>query len=249
MGKYTPAGPRMAERDSGHGKSKVSELKRWLHRTSAVCVAICATSVWTFSPNAAFAGRHAGGTLILHAEPSIVFTDGESYCGSGNLTACSEAHTSVPADPNQTMIFSCFAAFPAEADPLLVGVTFGIQYAGDGFTLVGSGGCGDLETPGENWPSSDSGTAIAWATAQTEHLVEVYWFAGYATASDRPTEVLLRTHPLQGGAFTEDGPAGDVDEIADYGKLGFGMGGFLPCPDGPVPADERSWGSLKAVFR
>ena len=59
------------------------------------------------------AGPNAGGTLILHADASVVYTfDETAYCGGSGLAACSLAVVRVPADPEVMTVFYALAAFP-----------------------------------------------------------------------------------------------------------------------------------------
>jgi hypothetical protein len=77
--------------------------------------------------------------------------------------------------------------------------------------------------------------------AQTSDVVDVYWFAGYNYYGATP-EFCLHPHPTQGGYFANDSVAGDLDEIAAYGCLGFVTSGSLPCP-APLGACCRDDGS------
>lgn len=196
------------------------------------------------------AGPHEGGTVILHANPSIAYSsDSGDYCGQSMIDECADAVTSVPADPATTTVFFALAAFPEGSSPELVDVTFGIDYDPARFVLLATGHCADLEGNTSDWPLPGSGTAVVWNTPQHELLLEMRWFAGYAVSGELASTFELSVHPTEGGFFGGDGPASPLDEIADYGKLGFGMDGYLPCPDGPVPTHERSWGGLKTQYR
>ncbi len=207
--------------------------------------------------SAALAGPNEGGTLILHANPSITFTsDIESYCGMADLDSCSHAVTSVAWEPGKKIVFHALAAFPAESSPRLKGLSFGISYDPAKFILAARGSCADFELPDGAWPDSGSGTAQTWTTAtQTGLLTEAYWFVGYAYADQETpdsTTVELIPHPLHGGTFVDDAEPRVLDTIAAYGALGFGADGDLPCPlpsagdgDGAgLNGDESSPGEL-----
>ena len=81
--------------------------------------------------------------------------------------------------------------------------------------------------------------------AQTDRLVLVYTLAAveyYGTDASLD----LIGHPTGGGWFADDAVPANLDPIADYGRMGFNSNpGYLPCPDGPTPAVESSWGAVK----
>ncbi len=182
-----------------------------------------------FAPGV-LAGPHAGGTLVLHADPGVQYSVGEAYC-EVELTACSLAVVEVPADPNTTTVFNVLAAFPEAAQVDLRGVQFGISYDAQRLVLVAHGSCADFVLPTPGWPASDGGVGMTWDEAQTDRLVDLYWFAGYAYSSSEPTLFELTPHPTQGGAFADGSITAVVDTIAAYGALGFGMPGLLACPE------------------
>jgi hypothetical protein len=129
----------------------------------------------------------------------------------------------------------------------MTGVTFGIQYDAQELVVAGTGTCSEFEIHTNDWPLPGSGIGMTWFSPQREHLVELQWFSAYVLSDAAATTFALSEHPTQGGSFGSDDP-GPVDEIADYGELGFGTDGYLPCPDGPVPAIESSWGNVKRAF-
>jgi hypothetical protein len=183
------------------------------------------------------AGPNEGGTLILHANPSLVFTSTiQNYCGMSAPDSCSAAVTSVAWDPGKKIVFHAIAAFPPGSNPRLKALSFGIDFDSTKFILAARGTCADFEIPDGRWPAPSSGTSQSWTTgAQTDLLTEAYWFVGYAYSEqegDDSTSVSLIPHPLQHGVFVDDAFPSEVDTIAAYGRLGFGMAGALPCPTG-----------------
>ncbi len=200
-------------------------------------LAFCACAgllLWLAGP--AFAGPNEGGTLILHANPSLTFTsDISNYCGMAGLDSCSHAVTSVPWEPGKKIVFHALAAFPPESSPRLKGLSFGISYDPAKFILAARGSCADFELPDGTWPASGTGTAQTWTTeTQTGALTECYWFAGYAYAENEEipnsTTVELIPHPLHGGRFIDDAFPAQEDTIAGYGKLAIGTTGGPLCP-------------------
>ena len=197
-------------------------------------------------PAVAFAGPNAGGTMILHANTSITYTTNTTnYCGQSGLSACSSATVSIAANPSVTTVFYALAAFPDSSSPRLRGLTFGIQYDASKFDLVAHGLCADAEIAGAGWPGSGSGTSVTWNTTQTGRLAEVYWFAGHVYASPDSCAFVLTPHPDPnlGGYFADDSVPSQLDPIADYGRLGFGVAGALPCPVSPGGNGDQSPGT------
>jgi hypothetical protein len=185
--------------------------------------------------SAALAGPNAGGTLILALSEGTVYSAGIDYCGSATAGDCDGAVPQGPvgdfAFPN---VINCLAAFPG-AGGRLSGVTFGVEYTGA--AILDFGPCGDgIEIPDGNWPASGSGTAVTWAAAQTDPLVEVYWFAAYGYGPGYTMEVVA--HPTQGGQFADDDVPSNIDDIAGYGVFGFETAGSAPCP--PPPGGDEA---------
>lgn len=230
-------------------RAALRESARWREHLRSMPNAIAAVAGFlVLCAGTATAGPNEGGTLILHANPEIVYSPSLEYCGASGIGSCEEALTRVPADPDVYTVFFAFAAFPSDGTPSMTGVTFGIQYDAQELIVAGTGTCAQWDLHTEDWPLPGSGTAMTWFSPQRHHLVELQWFSAYVLSDAAATTFALSEHPTQGGSFGSDYP-GPVDEIADYGELGFGTDGYLPCPDGPVPADEGSWGSLKGIFR
>lgn len=186
-----------------------------------------------FVPALALAGANAGGTLILHANPTLVYTnDTSSYCGQSALDSCAAAVTSVAWDPGHTIVFHAIAAFPPGSQPRMKGVSFGINYDPAKFHLQAQGTCADFEVPDTGWPAPGIGTGQSWNDAQTSQLREVYWFAGYAYSEANPdsTSFSLIPRAADGGIFVDDAAPRMADSIAAYGSLGLGRRPSIPCP-------------------
>lgn len=179
------------------------------------------------------AGPNLGGTLIVHANPSIVYTtDVSNYCGQSGLGNCADG--TFRHDGADPVVFFIMAAFPASSSPRLSGVVFGIDYDATHVTLLASGLCGDFQLPTNGWPGPGEGNAITWNTAQTGHLVDIYWFAAYNYLSPSPAMFSITDHPVRGGGccFADDAVPANLDPILAYGALGFDQPGVPACPDG-----------------
>ncbi|MBK8230761.1 MAG: S8 family serine peptidase [Candidatus Eisenbacteria bacterium] len=185
------------------------------------------------STGLARAAPNADGMLILHSNPTTVYSLGTgTYCGSSGLASCPEANTEA-ADPTQPTVFHALAAFPDESEPRLQGITFGVNYSEADFTLLELETCADFEVRTSDWPAPGSGTALSWNSARITHLTEVYWFVGYANSDSIATVFSLQAHPTQGAQFADDSTPPALDAIEGFGSLGFGSPGFNPGCAGP----------------
>ena len=188
----------------------------------------------------ASAGPNADGVILLHTEPDVSFTDGGTYCELADvvpLTICFEANART--DETEPILFWVFAAFPVESNPRLSGVTLGIEYPAE-VTIIDDEACGDFVLSDNEWPASGHGTAVTWNEAQTTHVTVIYGFVGYGASGGH---FELTPNPNGGGVFADDSIPSLVDPIADYGVLGFGTEGYVPCSDDMVRAccfDDRT---------
>lgn len=178
----------------------------------------------------AFAGANRGGVLILHCNQSLQFTTGGDFNGYADLYDAKNAVTQVPGDA-QGVVYFVLAAFDDFAMPRIKGITFGIELSSATVTPIDFGPSGDVpfEVRDNGWPSSGSGTGIAWSEPLNRRINEIYWFCGYAYPGQ--TVKLIRD-PLRRGDFADDSFPWEEDEIAGFGMLGFGVKGFNPLSDG-----------------
>ena len=190
-----------------------------------------------FHAGPALGGRNAGGTLILHADTSIIYTDSNpGYCDQFNLAQCDSAVTSVSG--TGPVVFFAVASFPEGAEPRLAGLTFGLDYDDAAITLLDWGSCGSFELPYPGWPAPSTGTAVTWSEPSSATAIPVYWFSGYGSGD--PAALSLTIHPTQGAAFADDFVPANIDLISDFGALGFGgNSGYRPCPQ---PAAQAGGG-------
>ena len=197
-------------------------------------------------PVIGFAGPNAGGSLIIHANRALSYTDGNTgYCAQSALASCDEAVVTVPANSDSTVVFYVLASFPENSSPRLLGLTYGIQYNSALISLDDYGVCAEHELAMDTWPASGSGTSVVWDAAQTATLTEVYWFAAHTYAKVSSATFALTAHPDQDGLFGDDSVPAQLDEIAAYGELGFGTQGLQACgevdgPSGPAGGQSES---------
>ena len=199
-----------------------------------------AAAVLAASAGVSLAGPNAGGTLVVHAaEPFSPRTfdcqpcDNEFVCGG--IDRCEDAVTRVDEVSDfPPLVIMVYAAFPSGSSPRMQAVSWGIEY---GAELVAQGPltpfrCADLEIPDLDWPDSGTGTALAWVGPQTGLFTLIYAFGLYYYSYYGPiesTQFCATPHPAQGGDFADDSIPAELDPIADYGCLGFGMDGYRPC--------------------
>jgi hypothetical protein len=212
-----------------------------MKRTSTAVLALLIPAAFLLAPATSWSGPNAGGVLILHALPGVV----ESHCGFSNIDSCNDAN--VRMEGGSAVNAWVLAAFPSAGSPRLAGVVFGLHYDENQVFVMDYQACGDFELHDNGWPDPDTGIAITWNEAQTEHLVELLWLSAYGVI-DLPGTLDTRGHPQGGGAFADDAIPANIDPIADYGRLGFGTDGYLPCPDA-TPVMTTTWGSMKSTYR
>ncbi len=167
---------------------------------------------------------------------------------------------------------------PGDYDVYVIGVeVYGISatrfgiYGEGHFEFMGWTGCATLELPTEGWPGCGEGIALAWDEAQMDQTVTVGILHIYAYGSGR---IWAGPDPRVGFAEWCDAsdPAPRCDELYGdpaFGFVGIGMDGCNPCgcytygggcvtpgfdlaaygTCAPVPVEDRSWGSIKALYR
>ncbi len=176
-------------------------------------------------------GINGGGTLIVHADPGVVYSQGSTYCEAPAIVECDQATTETFV--SDTQVLHVLAAFSPASSPRMAGITFGVSQGEDVF-VEGWGSCADFEVGSSGWPlESGSGVNLAWNEARTELLVPVYWFAARGSV-DQAGEFSLVPHPTQGAFFFDDSVPSLADPITELGSFGFFTSGSAPCPV-PVP--------------
>lgn len=198
----------------------------------------------------AAASVNGHGILVLHAEPSLVYTTSQAgYCGLSRADACSTIVDQVPAEPGHPCMVYVLAVIPDSCEARIRSVSFGLDYNSVFLKVTVHGGCGDREMPMGGWPGSGTGTTVSWDSTQVGHITEAYWFEAYSYVS-KPSALTLTPNPLNGGIFLDD--AHGTEEIAGYGSLGFGQPGTLPACSGtrkvasPAPAPPSPAGRWRS---
>ena len=202
---------------------------------------------------AAFAGPNEGGTLIVHANPSLSYTTDHGFCGESGLTHCSMTQDSLPYEPGIPRVWFILASFGPSAQPRLKATSFGVAYDSTRLVVLASGTCADFEIPGNRWPAPGTGTGQSWTECRTGELAECYWFAGYTygePGSPDTTSFAVVPHPRHGAVFVDDSMPPLEDTVLDFGRLGFGHSGFTVCyrMDSPSGPDDPEPGPLGGDF-
>jgi hypothetical protein len=78
-------------------------------------------------------------------------------------------------------------------------------------------------------------------------LVPIYSFMVYAP--EDLGEIPLAPHPTHPTVVLSCDDPPVEDEIVDFGRIGIGQTGYNPCPDGPTPLGESTWGRIKVLYR
>lgn len=178
----------------------------------------------------ALAGPNAGGTILVHYAPVPV--PPEPTFVEGGLTVCEEAVTMAPAI-DQVLWFA-YAAFPTNASPRVKVVSFGCDYdpamVGILWSVTRPGAIEIFYAPDPlQWPQPGTGVAVAFDQTLTETVNEIYVFAGYGYEGQF-FGLVSHPDPNLGGSFADDNVPSEVDMIAGYGSLGFGVPGVPACP-------------------
>jgi len=181
--------------------------------------------------NLSSGGPNGGGTLLLHASPTIQYTTDQQYCGSSGLGAPDSVLAELPGETGlRPTIFHSIVASAEDARTRLSGVSFGLEYDEDRVAILASGSCADFQLPTGDWPASGAGVALTWNEARTDRIIEAYWFAALTYAGPLPSYIVVVPHPTAGGQFADDSVPAQLDPIAGYGSLGIGVPGIAPIP-------------------
>jgi hypothetical protein len=213
------------------------------------------SSVLVLGAASAGAGPHANGVLLTHLNSNIEYTTSTpSYAGESDLDDCREAvcEGSVVADRAQVwFVIASFAKSPGPVD--LAGVEFGFaNFSAGDVSFVGYGACNEdagYEIPTDRWPGPREGTSITFTIApRHEELVEIYWFATYIYDV---VSIELTVRPLtEVAVFSDPSIPQQVDDVADFGILGFGEPGYNPCANpGPASGACCIWGQCQITQR
>ncbi|MBD3336489.1 MAG: hypothetical protein GF355_13335 [Candidatus Eisenbacteria bacterium] len=194
----------------------------------------------------AVAGEEAGCMLLVHTDPSMVYTNG--------CSAVDTISTWDELDPTGAgtgvVNWIVVAAFPPGGAEELNTISFGLGDYNPAAVSIGnagpcSPGLSPLEISTQDWPLPGSGTAVSWApNCNSGSLVPVYRFTAYVYATG---SIPLAPHPTQGWVNGLVRCNASTEPILGYGKLGFGEEGYNPNPSGAPVHVEASWGVIQTA--
>ncbi len=191
------------------------------------------------------AGSNQGAAILIGAGPVTPTTSCEtlqrSDCFLGDPSYDS------PGGPNNFVAIYVGSAQPRLLD--MMAVDFGIIY-GSALRLVSWHCCGDLEFVTGEWPLSESGDSVVWATPQTGPVVLVGWFQIDVDRSSTAWHAwfFLEPHPDFGGPRITDWQ-NNMDILLSPASANlFGDPGSNPSVCVPTPVRSESWGRIKALY-
>lgn len=223
-------------------------MNRIVRRLYPVCLVLLLVAC-TVSTDA-WSGRNSGGSLIVHAEPGLVYSADYDYCGQSYFDPgrCTDAITQVDELPGEASILWILAAFPAGASPAVVLAQFGVENTVGPGAIVGHGPCGPVSftIPHAEFPSSGTGIAVAYYPTVYRTLFPVYWLAIEGASGDT---FATTADPVIGSAvFVDESSQPQSDEIYGFGIARWGSAGDNDCPLS-VERRDASLGEIKAGFR
>lgn len=211
-------------------------------RRIAIRLVLSLTVLCALLPGLARSGPHVGGTLILHYHDALTATCDPPPFQSA-LDNCDRAvvrvppATAFPPDCSEYQVWYAYAAFPPGSLPRLRSICFGIDYnplaGGTGIELVSTfrdPTAAEIQSIDPPWPDPRSGTALVFLEMHTERVVPIYAFVGYGS----PGQVFsLKSHPdpKWGATFGDDSVPPNLDPVAGFGSIGFGICGERACPE------------------
>ncbi len=202
-------------------------------RLSPVVRTLAAAAAIVSHAPLARSGPHAGGTLILHREASITYTQDDSDpCGLELLESCESALTS--GRGNEIVILSIYAAFPVASSPRMTEVRFSVATE-ERSSIAEIGSCADEMLLDPEWPERGSDVELRWNEPARDRLVRVAWLAVSNQDDLWSARVSLLRHNLSDWTLADDAQPAAHDEAAGYGVFGFLRPGTTPCPDGGEP--------------
>jgi hypothetical protein len=208
----------------------------------------------------------SGGVLILHAEPSIEWTN---YCHLWpyhGIDSCAQQVNRIDCPADQDFLTLALHVLLGWTEPKQFRqVEFGLGQFDDlsyimwpYFTEACFRGTG-TEVATAGWPGPNEGvvltaTDVPWS-GSLEHVYVMAVYAYCYPEPPSPTIIPLAPHPVSGfgGAVNcLDPPQAYPAEC--FGGVGIGTDGLFCCPGGVSsvpedPAPQPTWGSLKNLYR
>lgn len=223
-------------------------MNRIARRACAACLSLLLVAC--VLPNDAWSGRNSGGSLVVHAEPGLVYSTGYDYCEQSYVDPgrCVDTVTQVDEVPGGASILWILAAFPAGASPAVVVTQFGVESTIGPGAAVAHGPCGPVSftIPHPEFPSSGTGIAVTYYPTVYRTLFPVYWLALEGTSGD--TFATTVDPGLGTAVFVDEGRPAQSDEVYGFGLARWGSAGNNNCPLS-IERRDASLGEIKAGYR
>jgi hypothetical protein len=202
-----------------------------MRRTVCALLLLGVTATWVM------AGPNAGGTMVVH-DANIVFSTPDDLLQPPTTTppvSCEAVDNDLQFSASETQfrVWKVYAAFPAAGSPRLMALVWGIDGVGWSYSRVVAAGLPDpsncFEVVQGGWPNPSPGASIGqrFVIPQTSHMVECYWFGGYAYEGEGFATV---PHVNGVSSFVDDAVPANPDLIEGFSSIGFGHRGTTVCP-------------------
>ena len=224
--------------------------------------------------SAAMAGPNAGGVLWVH-DIGPIYSDSDPVLPpvSPPPADCASVDNQMPVvvsplpGGESGRFWKVYAAFPTGSTPRLKSVSWKTQFdenvsAPYSYVTVTFGGVPDADGAGTDFWIGAAGfpTASGGEVGQsfptgprTTTVVELFWFFGWGYSAGAsygfPAWCTVPYSDPTHRFFVDDATPPNADPIMGYGCLGFGVPGYTPCPNAPVPTERASWGQIKRSYR
>ncbi len=205
----------------------------WSTGLSTTSVSILVWTLGSLAAGEASGGVNSNGTLVL-ADLDRMGSCNEDPCLRNEVCfdfpeSCDEVSAQI--EKSRFSVWAgVYAAFPADASPVLYRLSFGLEYDEANVFVANTAACGS-STDDPNWPSSGSGTVVTLSEPETDRFILTSWIVAYEYYGV-PSALSLVPHPGLGATFYDDSVPPVEDSIVALGSFGFsGTDGYVPCPD------------------
>lgn len=185
----------------------------------------------------AFAGRNAGGALIVHTNDAYMYRlPGlcQRFETIDSPGSCELAGTQTNRNESTPALIWIIAAFPADADPSVTRIDFGLSHnlpVGLGYFANWNfcGPAGSWDSPDGNWPDEGGNTLhfaapVAHDLFFPSYVLNVYGMQGAFVGTS--------VHPNLGyAAFHDDATPPVRDPCLRFGQVRWYEPGYNDCPD------------------
>ena len=193
-------------------------------------------------PSAAWGGANHGAAIMIEAGVVSKSTS----CLDLQRASCWDIHPVIQVPAGANNYFAVYVAQWLDNPLYVTGIDFGITY-GDAVVVTAWNKCGDLEVPAGNWPASNSGDSVVWASIQTPGPILVGWFRITTYDGYGPMTMTLGVNPTFNACRVLDG-ASNFDDLR-YPATGSLDGTWAANPECEgFPIQPTTWGAIKSRY-